>query len=91
MACRLTSIQKRYSSAFAYGLLEAGYKKGDSIVLWIDRESNAESIVSNLGAMKAGVQLVNFAESNSKDALDHALRSSNAKGLIFSPNTEVDQ
>jgi long-subunit acyl-CoA synthetase (AMP-forming) len=84
-------FSQRYSSAFAFGLLEAGFKRGDSIVMWIDRETNAESIIAQLGAMKTGVTLVNFSENSCKDALDHALKSSNAKGLIFSPNTEIDQ
>ena len=47
-------------------------------------------MVAQLGSMKAGVQLVNFSEASSKDALDHALKSTNAKGLIFSPNTPID-
>jgi hypothetical protein len=41
--------------------------------------------------MKTGVTLVNFSESSSKDALHHALSSSNSKGLIFSPNTQIDE
>jgi len=40
-----------------------------------------------LGAIKAGVQVVTFAEKDNVDALDHALRSTNAKGLIISPDT----
>lgn len=42
-----------------------------------------------MGAMKAGVQIVTFAEKESQDALDHALASSQAKGLLFSPDTAV--
>jgi len=44
-----------------------------------------------MGAMKAGVQVVTFAEKESQDALDHALSSTNAKGLIFSPDTSVGE
>ena len=79
----------RYSSAFAFGLLEAGFTRGDSLVLWVDRASNAECIVSQIGAAKAGVTCVSFDERDSQDALDHALRTSGAKGLIFSANAPV--
>jgi len=79
----------RYSSAFAFGLMEAGFARGDSLVLWIDRANNAECIVSQMGAAKAGVTCVSFDERDSQDALDHALRHSNAKGLIFSSNASV--
>lgn len=39
--------------------------------------------------MKCGVQIVTFAEKESQDALDHALASTNAKGLIFAPDTDA--
>lgn len=39
-----------------------------------------------MGAMKAGVQVVTFAEKDSQEALDHALSSTSAKGLIFAPD-----
>ena len=42
-----------------------------------------------MGAIKAGVSLVSFHEKESKDALDHAVRTTNAKGLFFSPGTQV--
>jgi len=42
-----------------------------------------------MGAIKAGVSVVTFAEKDSIDALDHALKSTKAKGLIFSPDTLV--
>jgi len=79
----------RYSSAFAFGLMEAGFSRGDSLVLWVDRASNAECIVSQIGAAKAGVTCVSFDERDSQDALDHALRTSGAKGLIYSANSTV--
>ena len=40
-----------------------------------------------MGAIKAGVSLVSFNEKENKDALDHALKSTDAKGLFFSPST----
>lgn len=42
-----------------------------------------------MGAIKAGVSLVAFHEKESKEALDHAVRSTNAKGLFFSPGTQI--
>lgn len=36
----------RYSSAFAYGLVESGFKVGDKLVLWIDQKNSAEILVS---------------------------------------------
>jgi len=76
----------RYSSAFAFGLLEAGFARGDSLVLYADQTSSAEQLVAQMGAIKAGVQVVTFAEKESQDALDHALSSTNAKGLIYAPD-----
>jgi len=42
-----------------------------------------------MGAAKAGVTVVTFEEKNSKDSLHEALRSSGARGLFFSPSTQV--
>ena len=67
--------------------MEAGYKEGDSLVFYTDSTSSAESLVAQVGSIKAGVQIVTFAEKDSADALDHALRSTNAKGLLFSPDS----
>ena len=55
--------------------------------MYIDASSGAESLVLQMGALKAGVSLVAFHEKDSRDALDHALRTTNAKGLFFSPGT----
>jgi hypothetical protein len=35
----------RYSSAFAFGLVEAGFQQGDKIVMYVDQQSSAESLV----------------------------------------------
>lgn len=63
----------RHSSAFAYGLLEAGFVRGDSIVMWIQRDNNAECLAAQIGANKAGVQCVYFDNNNAGDQLEHAL------------------
>jgi len=59
----------RYSSAFAYGLVESGYRPGDKIMLWLDQNDSAEILVSQMGAAKAGVTVVTFDEKNDCDAL----------------------
>lgn len=61
---------KRYSSAFAFGLVEAGFVQGDKIVSFIDGESSAENLVLQMGAAKAGVTVVCFHEKDNQDALD---------------------
>jgi hypothetical protein len=43
-----------------------------------------------MGAFKVGVQIVTFAEKDNADALDHALRTSNARGLIFNPDSSAE-
>ena len=43
-----------------------------------------------MGAIKAGVAVVTFDEKDSAEAFDHALATSKAKGLIFSPATETE-
>ena len=50
----------RYSSAFAFGLIEAGFEQGDKLVMYVDQTSSAESLVLQMGAIKAGVSLVSF-------------------------------
>jgi acyl-coenzyme A synthetase/AMP-(fatty) acid ligase len=36
----------RYSSAFAHGLVESGYMKGDKLLLWVDATNSAELLVT---------------------------------------------
>lgn len=81
----------RYSSAFAYGLVESGYKEGDKLLMWVDSDNSAEILVSQMGAAKAGVTVVTFSEKENCDALHETLQSSGARGLIFSPSTPVDE
>lgn len=52
----------RHSSAFAHGLLEAGFTHGDKLVVFVDQTSSAESLVAQMGAIKAGVSVVTFDE-----------------------------
>jgi len=75
-----------YSSAFAFGLLQAGYTRGDKFVLFADETSSAEQLVAQMGAIKAGVSVVTLTDKENADALDHALSSTKAKGLIFAPD-----
>lgn len=55
-------------------------------MLYSDQVASAEQLVAQMGAIKAGVSVVTFAEKDSQDALDHALKSTNAKGLIIAPD-----
>lgn len=80
----------RYSSAFAFGLVEGGYTPGDKIVLWLDQQNSAEIITAQMGAAKAGVTCVIFSEKDDIDALQHTLKDSGARGLYFSPTTPID-
>jgi len=36
----------RYSSAFAFGLVESGYVEGDKLALWVDQRDSAEILVA---------------------------------------------
>lgn len=44
-----------------------------------------------MGAAKAGVTVVTFEEKENADALHSALKDSGARGLYFSPATEVSE
>lgn len=81
----------RYSSAFAFGLLEAGFTRGDRLLLYIDQTASAESLTAQMGAIKAGVTVVTFDEKDDVEALDSALGNSGAKGLIFTPDTATGE
>mgnify|MGYP000853733528 CR=1 FL=1 len=43
-----------------------------------------------MGAAKAGVTVVTFDEKDNKDALHDTLKNSGARGIYFSPSTEVN-
>eukprot|EP00347_Sterkiella_histriomuscorum_P009405 403341340 len=81
----------RYSSAFAHGLVESGYQRGDKLLLWADQTNSAEILVSQLGSLKAGVSVVTFDEKDNIDSFHHALQNSDAKGLLFSPQTVISK
>ena len=81
----------RYSSAFAYGLVEQGYSVGDKLVLWVDQHNSAEILVAEMGASKAGVSIVTFSEKDNCDALHSVLKDSGARGLLFSPATQTNE
>ena len=36
----------RYSSAFAFGLLQNGYQPGHKLAMWVDQTSSAEQLVA---------------------------------------------
>ena len=59
-------------------------------MLYCDQTNSAESLVTQMGSIKAGVSVVTFDEKDSCEALDPALGTSKARGLIFSPSTEAE-
>lgn len=59
------------------------------MVHWTDRSGQAECYIAQLGMSKAGVNVVSFDESLNQEALEHALRSTKAKGLFFSPQMTI--
>lgn len=59
--------------------------------MWVDQTNSAEILVAQMGAFKAGVTVVTFDEKDSIDALNHAIKDSGARGLMFSPQTVVSQ
>ena len=37
---------QRYSSAFAFGLVQSGFNKGDRLLMWVDQTNAAEVLVA---------------------------------------------
>lgn len=60
-------------------------------MLWMDQTNSAEILTATMGAAKAGVQIVTFAEKNEQGALHEALVSSGARGIVFSPSSAVTE
>jgi hypothetical protein len=79
-----------YTSAFAYGLVDQGYKPGDKLLLWLDQEHSAEIAVAQVGALKSGVTIVTVDERDEVHDVGTALEASGAQGLLLSPHTKAD-
>lgn len=79
-----------YTSAFAYGLVENGYKPGDKLMLWVDQESSAEIATAQIGAFKAGVSIVTVGNNDDADHIASTLEKTGSKGLMLSPHTKTD-
>jgi len=77
----------RHSNAFVNGILELGYKKGDRFLFWIDKAFPSEITIAQIALAKAGVSIVNCDIKDAKQ-LDEALKDTEAKGVLFSPNTK---
>lgn len=60
-------------------------------MLYVDQTASAESLTTQMGAIKAGVTVVTFDEKDDVDALDQALANSDVKGLIFTPDTATGE
>ena len=57
----------------------------------MDQDFSAEILVAQMGAAKAGVSCVMFKEKDSIDSFQQTLKDSGARGLYFSPSTEVNE
>ena len=42
------NLIQRYSSAFAFGLIENGFERGDKLLLWVDQTNSAEILVAQV-------------------------------------------
>lgn len=74
---------KRYSDAFSCGLVDNGWKAGDSLAVWLPADT-AEALVAKFAAARIGLLLVeiDMALSNVED-LRSILKENNCKGLIY--------
>ena len=81
----LSKTIQTHSNAFAYGLVDQGWKQGDHLLFLLGRSNTAESAAGFVGAAKAGVVVVPF-RTNDSNALESAITTVGAKGIVFSPN-----
>ncbi|KAL4467248.1 hypothetical protein ABPG72_010055 [Tetrahymena utriculariae] len=77
-----------HTNAFAYGLTELGWKAGDKLLLWVEKNHTSEITTAQVGAAKAGVTLVPI-YAHSAEELEKALNDTKAKGLLLSPNSKA--
>ena len=75
-----------YSNRIANFYLKQGYKKGDSMALFIS--NRPEQIITWLGLAKIGVipALINF--NLRKDSLIHTIKVADCKGIIYGQELE---
>ncbi|CAD8071412.1 unnamed protein product [Paramecium primaurelia] len=79
-----------HSSAFAYGLIEQGWKQGDKLMLLLGRSNTSEAATTFAGAAKAGVITVPF-RSNDPNEIEKTISIVNPKGIVFSPNQLIGE
>jgi len=77
-----------HSDAFATGVLELGFKKGDKFLFWVDKANTSEITVAQAGLAKAGVSIV-IADIQNEKQLEDALKETECKGLLFSPSIKI--
>lgn len=80
----------RHSNAFAYGLVEQGWKSGDRLLLWIGNNHTSEICAAQIGAAKAGVTIV-AASTGSEQDIEKLIGDSQCTGILFSPNTKIGE
>ncbi|CAD8086159.1 unnamed protein product [Paramecium sonneborni] len=79
-----------HSSAFAYGLIEQGWKQGDKLLLLLGRSNTSEAAAAFIGAAKAGITVIPF-RSNDQNDIEKAINIINPKGIVFSPNQLINE
>lgn len=77
-----------HSNAFAYGLVELGYKPGDRLVFWFDKTQTSQVANAQLGAAKVGVSIVPI-EAKDAGELENILKDTESRGLLVSPNGKI--
>ncbi|CAK56794.1 unnamed protein product (macronuclear) [Paramecium tetraurelia] len=79
-----------HSSAFAYGLIEQGWKQGDKLLFLLGRSNTSEAAAAFVGAAKAGVTVIPF-RSNDQNEIENTIGVVNPKGIVFSPNQLIGE
>ncbi|CAD8084707.1 unnamed protein product [Paramecium sonneborni] len=79
-----------HSSAFAYGLIEQGWKQGDKLLFLLGRSNTSETAAAFIGAAKAGVTVIPF-RSNDPNEIEQTIGTINPKGIVFSPNQLISE
>jgi acyl-CoA synthetase (AMP-forming)/AMP-acid ligase II len=79
-----------HSNAFAYGLVEQGWKSGDKLAMLLGKSNTSEAAAVFVGAAKAGVEVVPMRPSDISQ-LEQGLSKANPKGIVFSPNAKFGE
>lgn len=76
---------KKYSNALASGLIESGFVLGDSIAIWLPKNS-PEALCTKFAAARIGVKVVEIDLAvDSPETLRNIFNETSAKGVVFDP------